>query len=84
MTLALSPEVDYHLYQKILQAILNQIIALTSLKYTIVIFRSFLCKLKDETFGKFAILSLFHIFYPLVFDATFDDLKSLYSELKQA
>ena len=83
IALSLTPTSPYHLYKESISTIINQMIALSSLKYSVVLLRGLICKLAQHTFSKFIVLSNMYAFGALLFDPTLEDLKALYREFKE-
>ena len=83
ISICLSSTIDYNIYKDAVSAIINQIVGLSSLKYSVVILRGFLFKLEEHKFSKFIILSHLYIYTSLLFDPTLEDIKNLYIEFKQ-
>lgn len=82
--MSISPEENEDSYQGIIEAIIQQIVGLSSLKYTIIILGSFLLKIEHESLAIFALLSNLHIFSPLLFENTFDNVKNIYFSFNKA
>jgi hypothetical protein len=57
---------------------MDQLIAISSPKYCIIIIKSIIYRLKSHVFGKFIITSFFHLFYMLASDAAVGDLADIY------
>jgi hypothetical protein len=81
--LFITSNVEYQDYRDTVENILSQIVAISSVKYSLVLLRSFLFKLGEQKFSKFIVLSHLYLYAPLLFDPTLEDIKTLYLEFNQ-
>ena len=76
-------DLDHNIYKDAIFAIINQIIGFSSLKYSVVILKSFLLKVEEHKFGQFIILSHLYLFAPLIFDPILEDINNLFNDFRK-
>ena len=82
ISICLEASLDHNIYEEAVSTIINQIVGLSSLKYSIVIFKSFLWKIEEHKFAKFIILSHLYLYAPLLFDPILEDINHLYNDFR--